>query len=328
MFFNHFYIQESIPKIMTIAITGSNGYLGNFLTKYLTEKGYKVIGIDLASNPRQNTYKNFTFIKCDVRDKKIKTILEEHKVTHVIHTAYLMEPQRNKTYEMDVDINGSLNVFAAIRQTKSVTQFINISSTSVYGAFKDNKPWIKETQTPQPRDWVYAKHKVTVEKHLSSLKNLNIINFRLCTVVGPSYYKKGGVVQTLANGKIGLKLDNKYSVAQFIHEDDVKQIIEFTINDKKINGTFNMCSDSYSILKDLEPNTIYIPFPKFLFKTIIALLWNLKIINISPTSVNLIAHPIVASPDKLIDYFGYKFLYSTEEAYKDAVKKRRKLKTL
>lgn len=318
-----------MPQIL---ITGSNGYVGNFLAEYLTKKGYAVIGLDKHSDPRQKSYKNFAFHACDVREKeKLKKIFLEEKPTHVIHLAYLMDPQHSRKFEYDVDVHGSLNVFEAANETKAVKQFIHFSSTSAYGGFPDNKPWITEEQALRPRDWVYAQNKKIVEEAYAKSpkrKGLKVINVRMCTAVGPSYYKSGGVVKTLAKSPLGLFLDGKDTILQFIHEDDVKSLIELIINDDSVEGTFNLAPDSYAATKELNPQKIFLRIPKMLFKGALLILWSLHLSPVSPTSVNLVAHGIVASPKKLMGRYNYKFKYSTKEAYGHAVRERMKNGTL
>ncbi len=314
---------------MNIAITGSNGYVGNFLAEHLSGKGHKVTGIDLASMPRQREYKNFTFERCDIRDKaKIEGILARDKVTHVIHLAFLMDPQHDRGFEYDADVNGSKSIFDAAVKAKA-KKFIHFSSASAYGGFKDNKPWITEDQPLRPRDWAYAQHKKIAEEYYNSNnKKTKLVQFRMCTAVGPSYYKPGGVVATLVKAPVSIALDGKDTELQFIHEDDVKRLTELVLNDSKIEGTYNLSPDSYATTKQLVPNKILIPIPKLLFKAIISLLWNLRIISVSPTSVNLVAHGIVISTKKLMQRYNYKFQYTTKEAFLDAVEKRRKNGTL
>ncbi len=316
---------------MKILITGSSGYLGSFLSKFLSEKNHIVVGIDLFCSWK-NPPKNFIFEKCDVRDKKtLSRIFHKYRPSHAIHTAYLMEPQHDKKFEHDVDVNGSINVFLASNETFSVRQLIHFSSASVYGGFPDNPLWIKEKHPLRPRDWLYAQNKKKVEEFCFSYNKrpeMKLVNFRMCTAVGPSYHKKGGVVKAIAKGFIGILLNSKDSIVQLIHEDDIKRIVELAINDRKMEGTFNLAPPSFAKVRQLNPKKLYIPLPKLLFKTIISLLWHLRLISISPTSVDLIANGIVVSPEKLIRHFNYKFLYSTEEAYHDAVKKRMMKKIL
>jgi nucleoside-diphosphate-sugar epimerase len=303
---------------MKILITGSNGYIGNFLTKHFSEKGIQVIGIDLESHERQKDYTHFIFEKGDVREKDtIESIFQKHRPNVVIHLAYLMKPQRDKQVETDVDVTGSKHVISA---AKNVEHFINYSSSSIYGGHKSNPLFITEEYPLQPRDWVYAQNKKAVEEMLSNSK-IHHINIRSCTVVGPSYFNEGGVVSAIAKGKIGVKLNFRDSLVQFIHEDDVINMIELIIA-KKTQGTYNFAPESYAGVSELNPNKLYIPFPTFVFKGIISLLWNAKAINVSPTSVNLIAHGIVVSSKKLAFDLDYKFDYSTKEAYLDAKDRR------
>lgn len=317
---------------MIIAITGSNGYVGNFLAEYLSQKGYAVIGLDITSDERQKSFLNFKFFTCDVRDYAlVQRIFENEKVAVVIHLAYLMEPQHNRAFEDDVDSNGSIAVFLAAHDTSSVQQFIHFSSASVYGGWKNNPVWISEEHPVRPRDWVYAQNKKVVEEfydHYTKREDFCLVNLRMCTAVGPSYYKKGGVVKTVYSSPLGLLLNNRDTTLQFIHEEDVKRIIELIINDAVIEGTFNLAPDSYATTRELNAKKLFVPFPKKLFKTVIRVLWHLRLISVSPTAVNLIAHGIVISPRKLIERYTYRFLYATKEAYDATVRERLRKGTL
>ena len=226
---------------MKILITGSNGYIGNFLSKHFSKEN-KVIGLDLHSDERQKDYKNFIFEQCDVRDReKVESIFKKHQPEVVIHLAYLMKPQRDREFENDVDVKGAKNVIDASESIK-VKQFINYSSSSIYGGHKNNPEFINEDYPIEPRDWVYAQNKKHVEEYLKE-KDIPHINLRSCTVVGPSYYKEGGVVSAIAKGKIGLLLNFRDSIVQFIHEDDVMNLIDLIINNNLL-GTYNFAPES------------------------------------------------------------------------------------
>lgn len=319
---------------MRIAITGSAGYVGNFLAEHLCGLGHRVVGLDLQSPDFQKGYRDFRFVRCDVRDRALlDRVLAEEKITHVIHLAYLMDPQHDEAFERDVDVNGSQNVFLAAHGTPSVRQFIHFSSASAYGGFPDNPLWIPEEAPLRPREWVYAQGKKEVEEffeRFSKRPDFKLVTFRMCTAVGPSYFKPGGVVVTLTKSPFGLILDGKDTLLQFIHEDDVKALVDLVLKDEAAEGTFNLAPDSYSPTRELNPNPkkIFLRLPKALFKAAIALLWNLRLSDVSPTSVDLVAHGIVVSPKKLMDRYGYKFRYSTKEAFFDAVDRRRRNGTL
>ncbi|MCX5795572.1 MAG: NAD-dependent epimerase/dehydratase family protein [Elusimicrobia bacterium] len=319
---------------MRIAITGSAGYVGNFLAEHFCARGHRVLGLDLQSLPCQGSYRDFRFVACDVRDQALLAkVLAEEEASHVIHLAYLMDPQHDKAFERDMDVNGSRSVFLAAHAAPSVRQFVHFSSASAYGGFPDNPLWLTEEAELRPRDWVYAQNKKTVEESYARFPkrpDFKLVNFRMCTAVGPTYFKPGGVVSTLAKSPFGLILDGRDTVLQFIHEDDVKALVELVLQDEAAEGTFNLAPDSYAPTRELNPNPrkIFLRIPKALFKAVISVLWELRLSAVSPTSVDLVAHGIVVSPRKLMDRYGYKFRYSTEEAFFDAVAKRRRNGTL
>jgi len=316
---------------MKILITGSSGFVGNFLAKYFSAQGISVVGFDLHQLSFQD-YANFTFINGDVRDKeKINNILQTEEITHVIHLAYLMKPQHDRNFEHAVDVDGSKNIFDAANSSKTVKQFIHFSSASIYGGRRDNPLWLKEDSFLHPGKWVYAQNKKEIEEYYFKNKraDLKLINFRMCTAAGPSYFRHDGIVDILVKSPFGVLLDGRDTLVQFIHENDVKNLVELVINDPKIEGIFNLAPDSYAATKELAPKPkLFISFPKFLFKLIISALWYLRLSPVSPTSVDLVAHSIVISPEKLMKRYNYKFRYSTKETFFDEYNSRKQKGTI
>ena len=319
-------------SVMRIAITGSSGYVGNFLAEYFSKKGIHVVGLANHSIPQQKHLKDFKFVDCDVRNKSLlKETFEKEKITHVIHLAYLMNPQHDKKFEYDVDVNGSKACFDAANEVKSVKQLILFSSASIYGAFKDNKDWTKESSPLRPRDWVYAQYKKIVEAYYRSAKrrkDLRLVIFRMCTAVGPSYYKRGGVVSYLAKSPLLMLINGIDTKLQFIHEDDVKKLVDLVVHDSKVEGIFNLSPDSYCTQRQVGRRKFFVYVPKFLIYSLVWLFWNLRLSPLSPTAINLTAYGIVMSPEKLMKRYNYHFEYSSAEAFFDAVEKRKKNGTL
>ncbi len=306
--------------MIKIAITGSSGFVGNFLAKHFSSRGIPVFGFDLSGLDFQKDYPNFTFVRADIRDKAaIEEVFFRENFTHVIHLAYLMKPQHDRKYEYDVDVNGSKNIFNIALETPSVRQFIHFSSVSVYGGWPDTPPWIDENYPLRPREWYYAINKKEIEEYyLSALKHFKLVNFRMCTACGNSYFRPDGLVNLIAKSPLGLLLDGRPLQVQFIHETDVANLAELVVGDPEIEGVYNLSPDSYAAEKDLSPNfKIYLPFPKYIFKLIIRVLWNLHLIDVSPTGVDLTAHSIIMTPAKLMARYNYKFQYTTKEAFLD-----------
>ncbi|MBU1445807.1 NAD-dependent epimerase/dehydratase family protein [Patescibacteria group bacterium] len=310
-----------------ILITGATGYLGNFLAEYFGKKGFQVVGIDIGDQPVKHI-PNYKLIKCDVRDKaKMQEIFTKEKPTNVIHLAYLMDPLHDKKAEYEIDVVGSQNLLEVVNQTASVKQLIHFSSASIYGAHPDNKDWLKEQDELRPADYTYAIYKKLLEKWYDDFDkrdDLNLFTFRMCTAVGPSYYKPGGVVNSFIKAPISLLVGKNEFKAQFIHEDDVKALTEMVVNDPEIEGIYNLAPDSYATMRDLAKTykKRAIRVPVWLLKGIFWILWNLRIARLTPAMAKLMAYSIVIDPHKLMKKFNYKYKYTTEEAFMDAAVKR------
>jgi len=307
---------------MKVLITGVSGNVGYFLAKYLTAKKVSVIGIDIEDNGLIKNSGYYKFVKADVTDiMAVKEAFWANKPTHVIHLSYLMKSIHNKKKEHNIDVNGTINVMAAAYSTKSVRQFLEFSSASAYGAYKDNKPWIKENQPLNPGRYRYGIYKKEAEEKLLSFKKragLKLVIVRMCTAVGPDEHKKGGLVELVVKSPFLLKFNGKYCDVQFIHQYDLQRIVEMILRDKTIQGIYNLAPDSYCSIKDLVPDKRFINLPLIAAEIPALIAWHLRLSNIHPASIKLSAYGIIISPEKLIKRLNYKFKYSALSAFEDS----------
>ena len=298
---------------MKVLVTGSSGYVGMVLSRYLSEKCIGVVGIDIKENHAWSGNEHFEFLDCDVTDSDaVQRVFNLVKPTHVIHLAYLMNPLHDKKREYDIDVNGSENVFKVSNGYECVRQFIEMSSTSAYGGWPGNDLWIKEDALLRPRGYRYGVNKRTVEELLSTAPrrdSLNLVILRMCTAVGPSYHKKGGVVSLLAKSPILTRINNRYPEVQFIHEDDLTAIFSLILNDPDIEGTFNLAPDSFATTRELSEAKIVIPVPLFVIKALTSILWFLHMASMRPPAMELSTYGIVADPGKLMCRYDYRFKF-------------------
>jgi len=318
--------------VKTILITGSSGYVGNVLTHHLIKKGHNVIGYDVSEHFTQKNLKRFTFIRGDVcNKKKIQETFKKHKITHVIHLAYVMHPMHNTELEKEIDVNGSKNIIVASTKKRSVEQIIVFSSTSIYGAHSNAEIWNDEETPCEPRDYEYGKNKKMVEEFISNLKTKKkIVTLRMCTAVGPKYHKKGGVVSSFYKAPVSMKVSGTNTKLQFIYEDDLTTLLHKIIKDKNIEGTYNLCPDSYTTIKQLskEYGRFSLWIPHSLLFLLLWPLWKLKLISVAPPMIKLMKYGIIATPKKIQKRYKYNFKYSSHEAFVEAVKKRKRNGTL
>ena len=180
---------------MNILVTGSAGFIGFNLCKYLLEKNYKVLGLDNYSTGtkkktnllKQNFKKNFIFFEGDIRDKKLlKKIFKNCKV--IINLAGQVSVQKSihNILENDsINSQGFLNILDCALKN-NVSDVIFASSCSVYGN-SNNIPH-KENQILNPQS-PYAVSKISNEIYSRMFANLykdfKITGLRFFNVVGP-----------------------------------------------------------------------------------------------------------------------------------------------
>jgi UDP-glucose 4-epimerase len=309
---------------MKVLITGSSGYLGQILCADLLKANIPVTGVDTREPEDLKPGGHFSFYRCSITDKEnLNEIFRKEQPTHVIHFACSFNTIRNRQKEYNVDIGGSKNVLEAANSTPSVKQFIFSSSASTYGGCKDNPEWLFENSPLKPGKYRYGLNKMLIEESLSKTPvriDLHIVYLRICIVTGPSFRNDQSVVMILSKFPFlpDYCLNNKI---QFLHEEDLTSLIKKILDDGQIEGIFNLAPDSYSLVRDLIPGKRRINIPISVITSVIWILWTLKIVDISPASVTYSVNHVILNPDKLISRYGYRFKYSSTEAFKDAVRR-------
>ena len=307
---------------MKVLITGAAGNLGKVIIQHLISRNIPVVGIDTNDYLDYSSDK-FKFYKCSITEEhKMNSIFKQEQPSNVIHLAATFNRVRNRKTEMDIDVGGSENVLKISNNTPSVKQIIYSSSAAAYGGHKDNCLWLNEDHELRPGKYRYGIIKKMVESiyfGANTRKDLNIVSLRICSVIGPSFNKKRCAVSILINSKYLLEQWRENKI-QFLHEDDLNDLISKILKDQNIHGKFNLAPDSYSQVKKLVPGKKYIKIPLLTILVLMWVLWYLRVLNLRPTSLKQSIYPIVLSPSKLISRYMYKFKYNSEEAFIDTLK--------
>lgn len=324
--------SEGVSAPVRVLVTGSSGYVGFVLSRHLSEAGVEVVGLDLAPNPAWAGNERFTFRPCDVtRRAALAEAFHDARPTHVIHLAFLMNPIHDRRREHEIDVAGSVNVLEEADRTASVRQLVLLSSTSAYGAWPDNRLWIREETPLRPRDYRYGQDKKEVEEAYRAhprRPDLKVVVLRMCTAVGASYHKAGGVVALLAHAPLLPRIAGRYCELQFIHEDDLTAIFDLVLRDPEVEGTFNVAPDSFATTRELVPEQRFFPAPLRLVRGVVGVLWALRLSEVMPSAMDLSTYGIVADPGRLMARYGYRFRHGTPDAFRRTVAERRAKGTL
>jgi len=135
---------------MSILLTGAAGFIGFHVAKALLDRGERVVGIDNLNDYYDVRLKEarldllradpgFAFAKLDVADRDgILALVEGHRdlrsIIHLAAQAGVRYSLENPYAYVDANVMGTLVMFEAARRIERLTGITYASSSSVYGA--------------------------------------------------------------------------------------------------------------------------------------------------------------------------------------------------
>ncbi|MDW8056431.1 MAG: NAD-dependent epimerase [Elusimicrobiota bacterium] len=185
---------------MKILVTGAAGFIGFHLSRQLVLDGKEVIGVDnlnpyydvnlkLARLKQIEEYKNFKFVKLDLKETDtVIQLFEKEKFDFVLHMAAqagVRYSLKNPYVYVESNVYATLNILEAIRKYP-VKHFVLASTSSVYGANK-KIPFSVHHNVDHPIS-LYAATKKSAEliaHTYSALFNIPTTVLRFFTVYGP-----------------------------------------------------------------------------------------------------------------------------------------------
>jgi UDP-glucuronate 4-epimerase len=182
-----------------ILITGAAGFIGFHLTKALKKRGDFCIGLDnfnnyynpeLKKNRASQLQKlDIEVITSDISDQqKIKQLLLDHGITHVVHLAAQAGVRHSLTHPDDYvssNLQGFVSLLEALRLNSSI-KLIYASSSSVYGTNK-KIPFSTEDRTDHPTNLYGATKKANelIAHAYHHLYGIPVTALRFFTAYGP-----------------------------------------------------------------------------------------------------------------------------------------------
>ncbi|BBX61828.1 hypothetical protein MSAS_10020 [Mycobacterium saskatchewanense] len=209
---------------MRIAITGAGGVLGRGLAARLLGQGHEVVGI---ARHRPDSWSSAAeFVTADIRDSgAVKRCIAGADV--VAHCAWATSPGPYDRISREVNIDGTLNVLAAMADS-GTSRIVFPSSAHVYGGGGAARAEGDAT-TPGSADGIL---KARVEQ-LVSTAEVDSISVRCAPVVGrgvDNWVLRALALPAFPDGPVDRGL-------QLIHVDDALRLLQRAILDRQIPTT-------------------------------------------------------------------------------------------
>ena len=185
---------------MKILVTGVAGFIGMHSAKKLLDEGHDVIGIDNLNDYYDVTlkedrlqtlkdYKNFRFLKLDIKDQKdLLNLFKKESPQRVLHLAAQAGVRysiQNPYVYIDSNIQGFINILEGCRATKT-EHLVYASSSSVYGG-NEKTPFSEHDNVDHPISLYAATKKANelMAHTYSHLYQIPSTGLRFFTVYGP-----------------------------------------------------------------------------------------------------------------------------------------------
>jgi len=185
---------------MKILVTGVAGFIGMHSAKKLLDDGHEIIGIDNLNDYYDVTlkedrlktlegYKNFKFLKLDIKDQKdVLDLFKKESPERVLHLAAQAGVRysiQNPYIYMDSNIQGFINILEGCRAIKT-EHLVFASSSSVYGG-NTKVPFSEHDNVDHPISLYAATKKANelMAHTYSHLYQIPTTGLRFFTVYGP-----------------------------------------------------------------------------------------------------------------------------------------------
>ena len=249
---------------VNLLVTGGCGFIGsNFINYYFPKNNItKLVNIDVMyycakeENVDENIRKNskYIFIQGNLTDDDlVKSVLIQHKITHVIHFAAQSHVQNSFEDSLKFtndNILGTHVLLEACRKYGNLVKFIHVSTDEVYG---ESMNTIEETHKTEhsilcPTN-PYAATKAGAELIAQSYNHsykMPIIITRGNNVYGPNQYPEKLIplfIKLLKENKKVTIQGNGDSVRAFLHAYDTARAFEYILEKGQVGEIYNIGCD-------------------------------------------------------------------------------------
>ena len=312
--------MASLPA--RIAVTGSAGFLGKATVAALCDRPEVelVAGIDIAPTeicPRRT--RRFISITQDIRTSLLD-VLRDLEIEAVVHLAFLLRPDRDESLAAEINVNATGRLLEDC-EAASVSHFIYLSSTTVYGAGPErNRPAVEDDPVNPVRGFQYSEHKAAAERLVLN-RSQRGAKVRACILRGcvtMAADTENFITQVFGRRVLPIPAGADPEM-QFMHLDDYTAIVETALT-KRASGIFNIAGNGTMRWRDLvrSAGATGVPLPAPVIRGLTDLTWRLRLQNYSNASgLNFIQYPWLASTEKARSELGWQPAHSSKDAVAD-----------
>jgi GDP-4-dehydro-6-deoxy-D-mannose reductase len=136
-------------------ITGSNGFVGQWLARLLIDSGYRVLCTDLQENSRLPD-SGCSYRQLDITaTAAVNSVISEYQPDAIFHLAgvsYLPQADHSPKQSIDINISGTMSVLDAVKNGSPTSTLLLIGSSKEYDSSLHSEG-ISENTLPRPTNF-------------------------------------------------------------------------------------------------------------------------------------------------------------------------------
>jgi UDP-glucose 4-epimerase len=186
-----------------IVVTGGAGFIGSNLVDRLVDMNFEVLVVDnLLSGSEKNLNKKAEFLKKDICDEDIDSVIKKYSPSFIFHLAAQIDVRKSLAdplWDEGINIRGTLNLLNAAKSAQIRKIIFSSTGGAIYGEVRN----ADEEVLPKPLS-PYGVAKLTCEHYLRvyhEWKGLTFTSLRYGNVYGPRQdpFGEAGVVAIFCN---------------------------------------------------------------------------------------------------------------------------------
>ncbi len=278
----------------------------------------RVIGVDVV--PPRRDLGDVRFVRADIRNPVIAKVIAAEDVDTVIHLSVIATPNGagGRTLMKEINVIGTMQLFAACQRAPSVKRLVVKSSAHVYGSSPKDPAMFTEDMAPRrmPRSG-FGKDSVEVEGYVRGFArrrpDVTVTMLRCANLMGPrietslTRYFSLPVIPTV------LGFDARL---QFCHEEDALSALEHAAV-AGVHGTFNVAGDGVLMLSQAvrRAGRPELPMPAFALTAMGSTMPQLRGAEMSAEQVSFLTYGRGIDTTLMRTTLGYEPRFSTADAF-------------
>lgn len=231
---------------MNILVTGSNGFIGDHVCRYLKGKGHYIIGLGRKKTVFDSNHVN-EYVQCDLSTEETLKIADKVsvKIDAVVHLAADMRKEPHCVEVIAANCCGTQRLLEMC-ENKGIKVLVQLSSLPVIGHPVEHPITENHPLSPYTVYHITKRTEELLANYACAYHGIRTASFRISAPIGtrvnPNTIFPTFVRKALKNENLSL-LGHGTRKQNYLYVNDISRCIELALLKDTVHGVYNLTSD-------------------------------------------------------------------------------------